>query len=96
MDKDEFGIAVVEMADLAWSTAYMFELIASAYSAILAGNYDLYQNALINLQRIPRENSFTVEAAKLHENICDLGWSTELSHVASDIHHALTAEKIGH
>lgn len=91
MTKSEFERASLQVGDQAWSAAMLFELLQVAYSALARGRMDEWNNALLKLSERPVDDEVLVQARRMHENLCDLGLSSEFSQVTSDIFYALAA-----
>lgn len=90
MERQDFDNATKDMADQAWHNAMLFELLAVAYSAVARNRFDEWQDVLIKISQLPKDDLFTAHVATLHETVCDRGWSNEMSMITSELYDALT------
>lgn len=89
MQQQEFDQATIVVADQAWHNALLFEILATAYSALARGRKDEWDNALIKLRDLPKDDLFTPHLREMHADICDRGWGEDLEIVTSEIFAAL-------
>lgn len=94
MTQQEFIQASHRHADQAWRNARLFELLATAYSALARGHKSDWDNALVKLGALPKDDLFTAQIRELHATVCDRGWDDELSMVASEIYHAMESIRV--
>lgn len=95
MDKTTFNEAVHDYADTAFANALVFEHLAAAYNAIATGRFEDWQNLLIKIQDLPKDNPTLVRVREALEVICDDGTNFYETTITGELSTALTPQLEG-